>query len=266
MHPSPSSPFAKAAGAVSVERIVTPSQGLETQEVRIATQNGQMPAYFAKPTGRSDLPIVLVAQEIFGLHEHIRDIARRFAALGYLAVAPDFFFRAGDPLNAPDIAAIRAIVTRVSDVDVMTDFDAALAFAETQGGDAARAAITGFCWGGRTAWLYAAYNPRLRASIPWYGRLDGDKTQCQPHWPVDIARKLRVPTLGLYGGADSSIPLTQVEEMRARLLEANAPAEIVVYDEAPHAFLADYRDSYRLGPAQDAWSRMLAFLRAHGVE
>lgn len=176
MQPPPSYPFAKAAGAVSAHRIVTPLQGLETQEVHIATQNGPMPAYFAKPSGRSDLPIVLIAQEIFGLHEHIRDIARRFAALGYLAVAPDFFFRAGDLLNAPDIAAIRAIVARAPDADVMTDFDSALAFAVTQSGDAARAAITGFCWGGRMAWLYAAHNPRLRASIPWYGRLDGDKT------------------------------------------------------------------------------------------
>ncbi len=255
----PSAPqnFAQAAGAPSAQRIVTPSQGLEAQELRI----GDMPAYFAKPAGGRDLPIVLVAQEIFGLHEHIRDIVRRFAAEGYLALAPDFFFRAGDPSKAPDIAAIRAIVAKVPDIETMTDFDAALAFAKKRGGDPSCAAITGFCWGGRIAWLYAAHNPKLRAAIPWYGRLDGEKTQNQPRWPLDVAAKLKVPALGLYGGADPSIPLQQVEEMRARLRAAGARAEIVVYDDAPHAFFADYRDSFRAEPATDAWRRTLGLLR-----
>ena len=245
-----------AATAALPTRIVTPSNGLEAQELRI----GDMPAYFAKPAGGSDLPIVLIAQEIFGLNEHVCDIARRFAAHGCLAVAPDFFYRAGDPAEAPDIAAIRAIVANVPDAEVMADFDAALAFAEARGGDVSRAAITGFCWGGRIAWLYAAHNPSLCAAIPWYGRLDGEKTENQPRWPLDVAAGLKVPALGLYGGADASIPLSQVEEMRARLRAAGAEAEIIVYDGAPHAFFADYRESYRAAPAQDAWARALAFL------
>jgi carboxymethylenebutenolidase len=259
------SDYARAAGAISPHRIATPEDGLETREIRIATANGDMPAYLAKPAGRSNLPIMLIAQEIFGLHEHIRDVARRFAAQGYLAVAPDYFFRVGDPLNAPDIAAIRSIIVKARDCDVMTDFDSALAFAVASGGDPSRAAITGFCWGGRMVWLYARHNARLQAAIPWYGRLSGEKTANQPSWPLDIAEEIKIPVLGLYGGADPSIPLEQVEEMKARLHHAKTSAEIIVYADAPHAFFADYRDSYRPEPAQDAWRRTLAFLRAQGV-
>ena len=171
----------------------------------------------------------------------------------------------GDPSKEYDIAAIRAIVMKVSDAQAMLDFDAALAYASSLGGDATRAAITGFCWGGRMAWLYAAHNPKLRAVVPWYGRLDGDRTQNQPQWPIDMAERLAVPSLGLYGGADPSIPLELVERMRARLAVAPAPGEIVVYPNAPHAFFADYRESYRKEAAQDAFARMLAFLRAQGA-
>jgi carboxymethylenebutenolidase len=247
------------------EGFSTVATGLETQEARIAKRGGELPAYLAKPAGAGNCPIILIAQEIFGLNDHIRDIARRFAALGYLAIALDFFAGFGDVSRAPDINAIRAILAKVPDAATMADFDAALAFAGTHGGDPARAAITGFCWGGRIAWLYAAHNPSLRAAIPWYGRLDGDRTPNHPRWPVDIAGELKVPTLGLYGGADPSIPLTQVEDMRARLLASSAPAEIIVYADAPHAFFADYRESFRPEPAQDGWRRAVEFLRAQGV-
>lgn len=254
--------FAQAAGAPAPSAIVTDAQGLAAG---MTTLSGGAPAYFARPQAGADFPIILVAQEIFGLHEHIRDIVRRFAKLGFVAVAPDFLIRYGDPLQAPDIEAIRAIVARVPDAETMAIFDQALASAVDQGGDPARAAITGFCWGGRIAWLYAVHNPRLRACIPWYGRLDGPRTAEQPLWPIDVAAELKTPTLALYGGADPSIPLELIEAMRERLEKAQAPAEFIVYDDAPHAFFADYRESYRAGAAKDAWARALAFLRAKGL-
>ncbi|MGJ0396612.1 MAG: dienelactone hydrolase family protein [Methylocystis sp.] len=254
--------FAQAAGAPASSAIATDAQGLEAG--MISLPDGA-PAYVARPLSGADFPIMLVAQEIFGLHEHIRDISRRFAKLGFIAIAPDYLIRYGDPQEAPDIEAIRAIVAKVPDAETMAAFDQALAFAVTRGGDAGRAAITGFCWGGRIAWLYAVHNPRLRACLPWYGRLDGAHTPEQPRWPIDVAPELKTPTLALYGGADPSIPLEQIEAMRERLEKAQAPAEFVVYDGAPHAFFADYRENYRPGPAKDAWARALAFLRATGV-
>ncbi len=226
---------------------------------------GEMPAYVAKPADAANPPILIVVAEIFGLNDHIRDVVRRFAAKGYLAIAPDFFFRVGDPSKETNMTAIRAIVMKVPDAEAMRDFDAALAFAASLGGDATRAAVTGFCWGGRMAWLYAAHNPKLKAVVPWYGRLEGERTKHQPQWPIDVADKLSVPYLGLYGGADPSIPLPLVEAMRARLRAAPAQGEIVVYPNAPHAFFADYRESYREKAARDAFARMLAFLTAQGV-
>ena len=254
--------FAHAAGAPAPSAIATDAEGLEAGMTTLAVG---APAYLARPLAGANFPIILVAQEIFGLHEHIRDIVRRFAKLGFLAIAPDFLIRYGDPQDAPDIEAIRAIVAKVPDAETMEIFDQALACAATKGGDAKRAAITGFCWGGRIAWLYASHNPQLLACIPWYGRLDGPHTPAQPHWPIDIAGELKTPTLGLYGGADPSIPTELIETMRERLKKAQAPAEIIVYADAPHAFFADYRDSYRPDAASDAWERALAFLRAKGV-
>lgn len=238
-----------------------PKPEIDAEDFRV----GAMPVHLAGPKSAAAAPILLVLPEIFGLNPHIRDVTQRFAREGFLAIAPDFFFRHGDPSQLSDIAAIRAIVGAVPDAEAMRDFDAALAFAAERGGDAARAAVAGFCWGGRMAWLYAAHNPKLRAAIPWYGRLSGDKTPNQPSWPLDVATMVKVPTLGLYGGADPSIPLEQVDQMRDSLAAAKAPAEIVVYEGAPHAFFADYRESYREAPAQDAWLRTLAFLRAQGL-
>jgi carboxymethylenebutenolidase len=248
-----------------VTLIVTSEDGLEAQNFRLVAPAGETWAYFAKPAASQNLPIVLIAEEIFGLNDHIRDIARRFAHEGYFAIAPDFLARAGDIAKASDISAIRAIVGRVPDSEAMADLDAALDFARRHGGDASRAAAVGFCWGGRMVWLYAAHNPGLQAAVPWYGRLDSERTPAQPRWPIDLAHEIEVPTLGLYGGADPSIPLEQIEEMRKKLRAAGAPADFVIYEGAPHAFFADYRDSYRQGPAEDAWRRTLQFLRKNGV-
>lgn len=254
--------FAAAAGAVSAHVVHTDAQGLEEG---FATLPGGAPAYYALPEGGKNLSVVLVAQEIFGLHEHIRDIVRRLAKLGYFAVAPDYLIRYGDPTTAPDIDAIRAIVAKAPDKETMAVFDEALAFAESRDADPRRAAIIGFCWGGRIAWLYAAHRPDLSACVPWYGRLDGSHTEEQPRWPIDVAAEIKPPTLGLYGGDDPSIPQDLVSHMMMRLAEVGAPADIMIYDDAPHGFFADYRPSYREPAARDAWGRMLAFLRANGV-
>jgi carboxymethylenebutenolidase len=254
--------FSIAAGAASTHVVRTDSEGLETG---LGKLRGGAPAYFAKPAGGEDLPVVLVAEEIFGLHEHIRDVVRRLAKLGFLAIAPDYLIRYGDPQTAPDIDAIRAIVAQVPDIETMRVFDEALSFARSKGGDVERSAITGFCWGGRIAWLYAAHNPRLSACIPWYGRLDGPRTPQQPRWPIDVAGEIKVQTLGLYGGDDPSIPLDLVERMKHSLWLADGHAAIMVYDHAPHGFFADYRPSYREKDARDAWGRMIAFLRGQGV-
>jgi len=256
------SSLALAAGAPASTTVTTDASGLTTA---LATLPGGAPAYVARPSDSGAWPVILIAQEIFGLHAHIRDVARRFAKLGYYAIAPDYLIRYGDPAAAPDIDAIRAIVARVPDAVTMTVFDDALAFAAKQGGDATRAAVTGFCWGGRIAWLYAAHRPDLRACVPWYGRLDGPHTPAQPLWPIDLSGELRVPTLGLYGGDDPMIPVDLVNLLRERLKAEGAPAEIIIYDKAPHGFYADYRDSYRPETAAEAWAQMHAFLTANGV-
>jgi carboxymethylenebutenolidase len=254
--------YAAAAGAAASTTVTTDADGLTTAMIALP---GGAPPYVARPSTGQNWPVVLIAQEIFGLHEHIRDVARRFAKLGYFAVAPDYLIRYGDPAAAPDIDAIRAIVARVPDAVTLAVFDEALAFAATQGGDATRAAVTGFCWGGRIAWLYAAHRPDLRACVPWYGRLDGPHTPAQPLWPIDLSGELRVPTLGLYGGDDPMILVDLVNLLRDRLKAAGAAAEIIIYDNAPHGFYADYRDSFRPETAAQAWTQMRAFLIAHGV-
>ena len=259
---APKSGYAPAIGDYAPTRIKTEPAGLTAGMVLLPCG---APAYVARPSDGCNWPVILIAQEIFGLHEHIRDVARRFARLGYFAIAPDYLIRYGDPAAAPDIDAIRAIVVRVPDSVTLAVFDDALAFAAVHGGDATRAAMVGFCWGGRIAWLFAAHRRDLKACVPWYGRLDGAHTNEQPRWPIDLAGDLHVPTLGLYGGADPSIPVDLVERLRARLSANGAPAAIVVFDEAPHGFFADYRDSYRPDIAAEAWARMCVFLTIHGV-
>jgi len=225
-----------------------------------------MVAYRAAPAGKQALPTVLVVSEIFGVHEYIADVCRRLAKLGYLAIAPELFARYGDPRKMSSVSDILSgIVSKVPDSGVMADLDAAAAWAATHGGDGNRLAITGFCWGGRIAWLYAAHNPKLTVGVAWYGRLDGESNERTPKYPIDLADRIKAPVLGLYGGADQGIPLDDVETMRDALKKAGSRSEIHVYPDAPHAFHADYRPTYRKEPAEDGWKRLQAWLRAHGM-
>jgi carboxymethylenebutenolidase len=258
--------FAASVRPVTAETITTDTAGLDAGDVPIPVKDGTIPGYRAMPKGGSKLPLLLVVQEIFGVHEHIKDVCRRLAKLGYLAIAPELYHRQGDVAKLASIDEIRLIVAKVPDAQVLADLDAAVAWAAASGAaDMARLGITGFCWGGRITWLYAAHNPQLKAGVAWYGRLAGDKTPLQPRYPVDLAAELKAPVLGLYGGADQGIPLDTVERMRAALPSAKVPSEIHVYPDAPHAFYADYRPSYRKGPAEDGWKRMLAWFRKYGV-
>jgi len=258
--------FALAAGPVSAQAIKTDTDSLTAGEVQIPVADGQIPAYRAKPATGSNFPTVLVVQEIFGVHEHIKDICRRFAKLGYLAVAPELYARQGDVSKMTDIREIQqTVVAKVPDHQVMSDLDATARWAAGDGGDRSKLGITGFCWGGRIVWLYAAHNPDLKAGVAWYGRLVGQSTEMTPRHPIDVVNELKAPVLGLYGGADAGIPNDTVERMQAALKAANKPSEIVLYPDAPHAFHADYRPSYREGPAKDGWQRLLAWFRRHGV-
>jgi carboxymethylenebutenolidase len=259
--------FALAVQPVSAETITTDTAGLEAGEVRIPTADGTMPAYRAMPSGSGPFPTVLVVQEIFGVHEHIKDLCRRLAKQGYFAVAPELYARQGDVSKLTDIGKIiGAVVSKVPDAQVMSDLDATVAWAkETGKADTAKLAITGFCWGGRIVWLYAAHNPNLNAGVAWYGRLVGAADPLHPKHPVDVAAELKAPVLGLYGEADTGIPLDSVEQLRAAAKAAGKPAEIVVYPAAPHGFNADYRPTYREEPATDGWKRMLAWFKTHGA-
>jgi carboxymethylenebutenolidase len=260
--------FALAVRPVSADTITTDSEGLEAGEVKIETSDGQMPAYRAMPERGGPFPVVLVVQEIFGVHEHIKDICRRLGKQGYLAIAPELYARQGDVSKISDFREIFSkVVSKVPDEQVMSDLDASVAWAEkSKKGDVARLGITGFCWGGRIVWLYAAHNSKLKAGVAWYGRLTGDKDELHPKHPIDLAASLKCPVLGLYGGADQGIPVESVEKMRAALKEAKQPSEIVVYPDAPHAFFADYRPSYRQQPAEDGWKRMLKWFEEQGVK
>jgi len=253
--------------------IKTPAAGLDAGEVTIDVQGFKMPAYSAKPAGKTGLPTVVVISEIFGVHEHIADVARRFAKLGYLAIAPEFFVRQGDPSSYGEIAKLQAeIISKVPDAQVMGDIDATLDWAEKNGGDGKRIGVTGFCWGGRQVWLYCAHSPRVKAGVAWYGRLVGEATALQPKHPVDLAEQLKAPVLALYGGQDTGIPLTTVDRMQKALSEAAAKrneqawnSQFKVYPDAPHAFHADYRPSYRKEAAEDGWSRCLTWFKQNGV-
>jgi carboxymethylenebutenolidase len=262
--------FAAAAlPVVAQTTIKTDAAGLVVGEVDIPVGNFKMPAYRAAPAGRTNAPVVQVISEIFGVHEHIADIARRFAKEGYFAIAPELFARQGDPQSYGEIARLMAeIIAKVPDAQVMGDLDACLAWAATQGADAQRVGVTGFCWGGRKVWLYAAHNPAVKAGVAWYGRLVGQASPLTPRHPVDVAGELKAPVLGLYGGQDTGIPLDTVERKRVALAGGSPAArrsQFHVYPDAPHAFHADYRPSYRREAAVDGWRRCLEWFRAHGV-
>jgi carboxymethylenebutenolidase len=262
--------FAAAVLPVTAQTLVkTPTEGLSVGEITVDVDGFRMPAYRAAPAGRSNLPVVLVISEIFGVHEHIADVTHRFARQGYLAIAPELFVRQGDASAYGEIARLQAeVISKVPDAQVMGDLDATVAWAAAHGGDTSRLGITGFCWGGRITWLYAAHRPTVKAGVAWYGRLVGNVTPLTPRHPVELAGELKAPVLGLYGGADGGIPLDTVEQMKTALAAGSAAArrsEFVVYPDTPHAFHADYRPSFRAGPAADGWTRCLAWLRAQGV-
>ncbi|WP_122974831.1 dienelactone hydrolase family protein [Comamonas thiooxydans] len=248
--------------------IKTPVDGLTAGEVSIDVKGFKLPVYRAMPAGRQNLPVVLVISEIFGVHEYIADTCRRLARAGYLAIAPDLFVRQGDPMAYAEMAKLMSeVIAKVPDAQVMGDLDAAVQWAGTQGGDVKKLAITGFCWGGRITWLYAAHAP-LKAGVAWYGRLQGNKNDLQPSYPLELVGQLKAPVLGLYGGKDTGIPLESVEAMKAALKTGSAAArasEFVIFPDAPHAFHADYRPSYREQAAQDGWTRMLTWFNQHGV-
>lgn len=259
--------FALAIQPIFAQVITTDTQGLVAGEVKIPVSDGEIPAYRAMPDTGRDFPVVLVVQEIFGVHEHLQDICRRFAKLGYLAIAPELFARQGDVSKISNNQEIVSkVVSKVPDTQVMSDLDATVAWAgKSAKGDVEKLAITGFCWGGRITWLYSAYNPKVKAGVAWYGRLVSESKPLTPKHPIDIAANLKVPVLGLYGGKDSGIPNDTVEQMRQSLKSGSSGSEIILYPDAPHAFFADYRPSYRKEQAEDGWQRLQAWFKQHGV-
>src|SRR6476646_342805 len=258
--------FALAVEPISARVIRTDANGLIAGALKIPVKDGNIPAYRAMPATGRNFPVVLVIQEIFGVHEHIQDVCRRFAQLGYLAIAPELFVRQGNVLTLSSVDEIRKVVAKVPDAQVLSDLNATASWAvKSAKGDAKRLGITGFCWGGLITWLYAAHNPQVKAGVAWYGRLVGDRTALTPQHPVDIATKLSVPVLGLYGGEDTGIPLETVEQMRDRLKLGRSKSQIMVYPDAPHAFFADYRPSYRETAAKDGWKRLQAWFKQYGV-
>lgn len=261
--------YAAAAAPVMAQTAVsTPADGLTAGEVQFAVNGFDVRAYRAAPQGKTGLPVVLVISEIFGVHEYIADVCRRLAHEGYLAVAPDLFARQGDPRAYSEVAKLMSeLVSKVPDAQVMADLDGAVQWAGAHGGDLQRVGITGFCWGGRITWLYAAHGP-VKAGVAWYGRLVGQASALNPKHPVDLAPILKAPVLGLYGEKDAGIPLDTIDKMKSALSEGSAAAKasrFVVYPDAPHAFHADYRPSFRKEAAQDGWKRTLAWFKQHGV-
>jgi carboxymethylenebutenolidase len=258
--------FALAVQPARAEAIKTDTTGLVAGEVKIPVADGQMPAYRARPASGQRFPIVLVVHEIFGVHEYIQDVCRRFAKLGYLAVAPELYARQGDVSKMSDMSEVSKVVAKVPDSQVLSDLDAAASWAsKSEPGDANKLGITGFCWGGRIVWLYAAHNPKLKAAVAWYGNLTRKSGELQPRSPLDVVKELKAPVLGLYGGKDTGIPLESVEQMREAAKKAGKTAEIIVYPDAGHAFHADYRPSYRAEPAADGWARLQAWFKKYGV-
>jgi carboxymethylenebutenolidase len=259
--------FAAAVQPIQAQSVIkTDMSGLDAGEVTVMVGDFRMPAYRSKPAGKSGLPVILVVSEVFGVHEHIADVTRRFAKQGYLAIAPELFVRQGDAGAYGEIAKLMAeVISKASDAQVLRDLDATVAWAKANGGDTAKLGITGFCWGGRTTWMYAAHNAALKAGVAWYGAVarayyPGDKTA------IDVASSVKAPMLGLYGGADQGIPVDTLEQMKAALKAAgNTKSEFVVYPDTPHAFHADYRPSYRKEAAEDGWKRCLAWFKANGV-
>jgi carboxymethylenebutenolidase len=258
--------FALSVQPVAAETITTDTNGLDAGEVKIATADGSIPAYRAMPAQGGPFPTVLVVQEIFGVHEHIKDICRRLAKAGYFAIAPELYARQGNPAEIKDTQElVQKIVVKVPTDEVMSDLDAAVAYAKSSGkADTAKLAVTGFCWGGWATWMYSAHNPNLKAAVAWYGS-DRKPTELTPKNPIDIAADVKCPVLALYGGSDQSIPQETIEKRQAACKAAGKACESKVYPDTPHGFNADYRPSYRAEAAKDGWARMLAWFKDHGV-
>jgi carboxymethylenebutenolidase len=258
--------FALAVLPVSAETITTDANGLTVGEVKIPVKDGTIPGYRAMPDTGGPFPTILVVQEVFGVHEHIKDICRRLAKVGYFAVAPALYAREGDVVGMSDTKQIMQVVAKVPEPQVASDLDATAVWAKSTGkADTSNLGITGFCWGGRQVWLYAAHNPDVKAGVSWYGVLQRPKTAMTPDNPIDLVNRINAPILGLYGGADPGIPIAQIDALRAALKAAGKPSDIIVYPDTPHGFNADYRPSYRPQQAKDGWKRMLAWFKQHGV-
>jgi len=261
--------FAAAAGPVAAQTVIkTDTAGLDAKEIKIPTKDGSIPGYVAMPAQGSNFPTVIVVQEIFGVHEHIQDLCRRLAKMGYLAVAPELYARQGDPrkYTMQEIQKlISEIVAKVPDAQVISDLDATAEWAAKNKGNGDKLAITGFCWGGRVVWLYAAHSSKLKAGVAWYGRIVGSSNAMTPKNPIDLAKDMKAPVLGLYGGKDQGIPVDTVEMMESELKKAGKKAEFKIYPNAPHGFNADFRGTYREADAKDGWKRMLDWFKANGV-
>ncbi len=255
-----------ATTRVEAQVIKTDTAGIVAEEVKIPVGDTELPGYFAKPQGAGPFPIVVVIEEIFGVHEYIKDTCRRFAKAGYAAIAPELYARLGDLSKMTDIGQIISqVISKAPDATVMSDLDKAVAYAAAHGGAATRLGVTGFCRGGRNTWLYAAHNPNLKAAVAWYGPVGGTPSDIQPKTATDLAADLKCPLLGLYGGKDTGIKVEDVQAAAAKAKAAGKTVEIVVYPDAPHGFHADYRPSYRQADAEDGWKRLLAWFKQHGA-
>jgi carboxymethylenebutenolidase len=261
--------FTLAAGPVSADAIITDIIGLDVGAIDVPVSDGKIPAYRARPSGKTGLPVVLVVQEIFGVHEHIKDLCRRLAHAGYYAIAPSLYARQGDP-GKYDMAHVmdlmKDVVAKVPDAEVMSDLDATVAFAKSEGADTARLGITGFCWGGRVVWLYTAHNPGVKAGVAWYGPLAGTDNELRPHTAIETAAEVKAPVLGLYAGLDQNITAADRDAMQKALAAAgNTTSRIDVFPDAQHGFNADYRPSYNEKDAKEGWARMLGWFKDNGV-
>ena len=255
-----------ATTRVQAQVIHTDTAGIDAGEAHVKVADGEVPTYFARPRGTGPFPVVLVCEEIFGVHDYIKDICRRLAQAGYFAIAPEIYARLADLAKITDVSAIfRDVISRAPDATALSDMDAAVAWAAANRGDIGRVGVTGFCRGGRNTWLYAAHSRLVKAAVAWYGPVTGPASDIQPNTPMDVAAALHCPLLGLYGGQDGSIRVEDVQAAAAKARAAGRTVEIVVYPDAPHGFHADYRPSYRPAEAADGWRRMLGWLRKHGV-
>ena len=258
--------FTAAVARAQTAPIHTGATGLDAGETQVPVADGHLPAYFARPSGAGPFPTILVIEEIFGVHEYIQDVCRRFAQLEYLAVAPELYARLGDPSKYTDPQAIVAnIISKAPDSTMLSDLDSTVAWAGANKGDLHRLGVTGFCRGGRDTWLYAEHNPQLKAAVAWYGPVKGPVSLIQPHTPTDEAAALRCPLLGLYGGQDPSIKQEDVQYAAQVARDAGHTVEVKIFAEAGHGFHADYRATYVKAAAEQGWADTLAWFKAHGV-